>query len=244
MKRPVELILLDSGDSLRPPGFDVMMIIIASLGAVLATIQPISQPHVAARIILDPTLFATTLFLALRGSAGVAGLVQRGIMDVYLSYPLSRAQVFLSLSVSRVLLPALTLLSAPLIVAGVILLPVIASDPLAYLMVLGGYLLQAYMYGLVFMLAGIATRNTGTASIVSITFYFTYNIVMILLSTVGTALEKTVLVKLSDSMAFYYLVYRHLLGVGVDTLQLLFVPTLTLAILLLGLLYFVRRFEP
>ncbi|MEB3787662.1 MAG: hypothetical protein GSR78_02770, partial [Desulfurococcales archaeon] len=83
----VELALVDSSDSLRPPGFDVMMIIIASLGAALATMQPISEPHVAARIILDPTLFAATLFLALRGSAGTAGLVQRGIAAVYLSYP-------------------------------------------------------------------------------------------------------------------------------------------------------------
>ncbi|MCE4602343.1 MAG: hypothetical protein F7B18_04085 [Desulfurococcales archaeon] len=239
-----ELALVDSSDSLRPPGFDVMMVIIASLGAALATMQPISEPHVAARIILDPTLFAATLFLALRGSAGVAGLIQRGIVSIYLSYPVSRHSVYTAIVVSRVLLPAATLLSAPLLVAGLVLLPVVSVNPGYYILVFLAYLLQASMYGSFFLLAGLAAKSPGTASVVSITFYFAYNITMLILSAVGAAMGSNIVSGLADAMAFYYMVYRSLLGVGVEVWQLLLVPLLLLAMLLAGYVYFTRRFEP
>ena len=244
LRRLVELALVDSSDSLRPPGFDVMMVIIASLGAALATMQPISEPHVAARIILDPTLFAATLFLALRGSAGAAGLVQRGVAAVYLSYPVSRATVYAAIVFSRVLLPAATLLAAPLLVAGLVLLPVIAENPASYVVVFLAYLLQACMYGSVFLLAGLAARNPGTASVASITFYFAYNITMLILSAVGAALGSSIASGIADAMAFYYMIYRILLGVDVAPWQLLLVPALLVAALSIGLVYFTRRFEP
>lgn len=240
----VDLALVDSSDSLRPPGFDLMMVVIAALGAALATMQPIGEPHVAARIILDPTLFAATLFLALRGSAGVASLVQRGVIEVYLSYPLSRRSVYTALVVSRVILPAATLLSAPLLVAGIVLLPVISGGPGSYLAMFAAYLVQAVMYGSFFMLAGLAAKSSGTASVASITFYFAYNITMLILSAVGAALGSSVVAGIADAMAFYYMVYRVMLSVSVEAWQFILVPGLLALAHALSYVYFTRRFEP
>ncbi|MEB3774629.1 MAG: ABC transporter permease [Desulfurococcales archaeon] len=244
MRSIVNLVVIDSSDSLRPPAFDIMMIIISSLGAALATIQPISEPHVAARIILDPTLFAATIFLALRGSAGIAGLIQRGIMDVYLSYPVSRRSVFLIIYISRVVLPAGTLLVSPLLVAAIVLFPVVSRDPASYIIVFAAYLVQAVMFGSIFLLLGLVARSTGSASVASITVYFAYNITSLLLSIIGTTLRSDSMTSLADAMSFYYMVYRSMLGVEVELWQFLLVPAIILLVILAGYIYFTRRFEP
>ncbi len=72
VKRPFVLVVLDSLDSMRPPGFDIMMLVIAALGAVMATIQPASQSYILARLVLEPTLFTVALFLRLRGLSALA----------------------------------------------------------------------------------------------------------------------------------------------------------------------------
>ncbi len=247
-RRSLVLALMDGLDSLRPPGFDLMLFVIATLGAVLAAIQPLSEPYAAARIILDPTLFTVALFLALRGSAGLAGIVRTGIIEVYLSYPVSRRGVALALLASRILVPAASLLAVPLLVAGVLLYPVVSRDPASYLIVYTGYLVQALFYGSVFAAIALASKGTGTASILSITFYFAYNVAWLILQAVSGGMG--LLYEVAEAMHFNYIAYRYALiragseWLEITSLQALLVPVATLTVMAALVLYFERRFEP
>ena len=248
--RLVDLIVLDSLDSLRPPGFDLMVLVIATLGAILGSIQPATSSYLLARLILEPTLFTVALYLALRSAAGVASLVGEGIMEVYLSYPLSRGGLALALVTSRVLVPSLILLSVPLAVAGVILAPVVTRDPLGLLVVFTGYLVQAFFYGIVFLGIALSSRTSGTASILGITFYFAYNIVWMLLATLSPGLGSGLL-RLSVAMKFYEVLYYYAMSLsGVHPsiepglLGFTLVPTMTLIALAGTIAYFKWRFEP
>ncbi|HID42037.1 MAG TPA: hypothetical protein EYP33_07810 [Pyrodictium sp.] len=244
MRKLGYLATVDGYDSLRPPAFDLMLVVISTLGAVLASIQPIARPQVAARIILDPTLFAVTLFLALRGSSGLAGLVQRGILQVYMSYPVSRSTVHATLFISRVLAPAALLMISPLVVTAVMLWPVVSRGLVEYMLVYAGYLIQAVFYGSVFMMISLVARSPGTSSVSSITFYFAYNVIHVILSAVGQALSSSTLIAISDSMMFYYMMYRSLLDVNISIINLALVPAMLVVVYAMSHLYFTRRFEP
>ncbi len=239
---------LDGLDSLRPPGFDVMLIIIAGLGGVLASIQPLSEPYSAARVVLDPTLFTVALFLALRGSSGLAHSIRSGVVEVYLSYPVSRWQAALALLLSRIIVPAATLLAAPLAVAGIVLYGVIARDPAGYLLVYAGYLVQALLYGTVFALMAVAAKSPGTASVASITFYFAYNVIWII--SQALAGQVAWLERLSSSLYYNYVVYRVAIARGtgapleVPVLDATLVPLATLLAAAAFTVYIARRFEP
>ncbi len=238
------LVMIDSSDSLRPPGFDLMILLIATLGAVLASIQPIVEAHVAVRIILDPTLFATAIFLALRSSAGITSLVQSGGINTYMSYPLSRLGVAVGLFLSRVLIPAASLLLVPLIVAGVILWPTISRGLDNYALMYVAYLIQALLYGSMFTVIAVVSRSPGTASVASIAVYFTYNVLSLIFSVLGSSMGVSLLVDIGDAMGFNYMVYRSLLGEHVLLWQLAMVPILTTILIASILTYFTRRFEP
>jgi len=247
--RALRLAALDGLDSLRPPGFDVMMFVIATLGAVLAAVQPLSEPYALARMILDPTLFTVALFLALRGSAGLAGLIRGGILEVYLSYPVGRVGVAAAILASRILVPAASLLALPLIVASILLYPVVARDPAGLLIVYAGYMVQAVFYGLVFALIAVATKNTGTASIASITFYFAYNVIWFIIRAVSPS-PDSILYTAAEALHFNYIAYRYAIiragtgGLEIGTLQAVLVPAATLALAAAFILYMARRFEP
>ncbi|MEB3805945.1 MAG: hypothetical protein GSR73_00295 [Desulfurococcales archaeon] len=247
--RLLTLILLDSADSLRPPGFDVMMLVIAALGAVIATIQPVTKSYVLARLVLEPTLFTVALYLGLRGASGLASLVSYGVVEVYMSYPVSRRTVILGILTSRVVVPALTLLFIPLLVAGIIVYPVVLDGPAQYLIVYGGYVVQALLYGTAFLLIALASKSSGTASVLSITFYFAYGVVWLLMQTLAPSLGDWAL-HLSIAMMFYRvayftaLSYEGLSTIRLTTMDYLFVPVLLLSLLATLLYYFERRFEP
>ncbi|MEB3860385.1 MAG: hypothetical protein LRS43_04165, partial [Desulfurococcales archaeon] len=161
-----------------------------------------------------------------------------------MAYPLSRMQLALVLLASRVFLPALALMSAPLLVAAVILYPVVSGDPLGYLVMFSAYLGQALLYGLAFTLISLKARSPGTATIASITFYFAYIVSSILLATLSPALRRPLLGEVADAMSLYVVVNRYLTGAGVEYWQLALVPAVVLALLLVALSYFARRFEP
>ena len=249
VRRVLRLAALDGLDSLRPPSFDVMMLVIATLGAVLAAVQPLSESYAAARMILDPTLFTVALFLALRGSAGLAGLVGSGVLEVYLSYPVHRRGVALALLTSRILVPAASLLALPLLVASILLYPVVSRDPAGLLIVYGGYLLQAFFYGVVFSLIAVVAKSTGTASVASITFYFAYNVIWIIIQAISPGPEST-LYTLAEALHFNYIAYRYAIiragavGLEIEPFQALLVPMATLAATIAFIVYLERRFEP
>jgi len=242
------LAVLDGLESLRPPGFDLMLLVIAGLGGVLAGIQPLSEPYSVARVVLDPTLFTVALFLALRGASGLAHAASSGIMEVYLSYPVPRWGVALALLASRVVVPAAALLAAPLLVAATLLYGVVARDPLAAAVVYGGYLVQALLYGTVFALIAVAARSPGTASIASITFYFAYNVLWIISRALSG--QVPLLDRLASSLYYNYVAYRYVVreatgaGAQVTLLDATLVPAMAAAAALAFTLYLARRFEP
>jgi len=247
--RALRLAALDGLDSLRPPSFDVMMLVIGTLGAVLAGVQPLSEPYALARMILDPTLFTVALFLALRGSAGLASLIREGIVEVYLSYPVSRGGVAAALLISRILVPAASLLALPLLVASILLYPVVARDPGGLLIVYSGYLVQALFYGVVFALIAVAAKNTGTASVASITFYFAYNVIWFIIQAVSPGPDSA-LYTMAEALHFNYIAYRYAIiragaqGLEIGLLQACLIPSATIALALVFVWYMSRRFEP
>lgn len=249
VKRPLMLAVLDSLDSLRPPGFDLMMLVIAALGSVMATIQPASQSYILARLVLEPTLFTVALYLGLRGASGLASLVREQIIEVYMSYPVSRLGVILSIILSRVLIPAFMLLALPILIAGLLLYPIVLRDPLSYLLVFSGYFVQSLLYGVVFLLIALASRSSGTASVLSITFYFAYNVIWILIQSLSTTLG-TWAQKLTVAMQFYRVTYfAALKHAGLQTASItigeaVFVPFIIISSTVVLLIYFMRRFEP
>lgn len=249
LRRPFVLVIMDSIDSMRPPGFDIMMLVIAALGAIMATIQPASQSYILARLVLEPTLFTVALYLGLRGASGLASLVKQQIIEVYMSYPVSRLGVITSILLSRVLIPAAMLLALPIIISGILLYPVVFKDPISYVLVFSGYYVQAILYGVVFLLIAIVSRSSGTASVLSITFYFAYNIIWLLIQSLSSSLGAWA-EHMAIAMKFYRVTYfMALQHVGLRTMDItlveyLFVPAIIGASTLSLVLYFTRRFEP
>lgn len=248
-RKILSLIVLDSLDSLRPPGFDVMMLVIAALGAVMATIQPATQSYILARLVLEPTLFTVALYLGLRGASGLASLVREDIIAVYLSYPVSRMGVAFSILASRVVIPAFALLGLPSLIAGIILYRVVVGDPLAYLAVFTGYFIQALLYGVVFLFIALTTRSSGTASVLSITFYFAYNVIWLLIQSLAPSLgswaDEVALAMQFQRVAYFAVLHHEGLSPSRVTLgEYLFVPILIIVFLALLIVYFDRRFEP
>ena len=239
----IELIVMDSYDSLKPPAFDIMLVVIGVLGATLAALQPITDPKTAARAILEPTLFTASLFLALRGSAGITDLLRSGVLQVYMSYPLPRLSVLAAILASRIVVPAAILLSLPLIVAAVLLAPVVARDPVGYIVVYLAYLLQAMFYGMAFAAIALNSKSPGVSSVGSITFYFAWNVVSLILGILGLSMANDFMVRVGDAMGFQNMVYRALEGFDVATWQLLLVPAAALLITTYMIYYFTRRFE-
>ncbi len=246
--RVIWLAVLDGLDSMRPPGFDIMLLVIAGLGGILAGIQPLSESYALARVVLDPTLFTAALFLALRGSAGLAHTVSGGVAQVYLSYPVSRPGVAAALLASRIVAPAVTLLAAPLIVAGTLLYPVAAANPEGLAIVYLGYLAQALLYGFTFALIAVASKNPATASVASITFYFAYNVIWIIAQALGPQYEA--LQQVAGALYYNYVAYRIAIAratgapLEVTTLEATLVPALAAAAAAAFTLYMARRFEP
>ncbi|GAB6148167.1 hypothetical protein [Stetteria hydrogenophila] len=253
------LLSIDAADSLRPPGFDLMLILVAALSAVLTVLQPVTDPASLTVIALDPTLAATALFLAFRAGAGLTSLAESGILQVYLAYPVSRAGLALTLWASRILAPALILVLAPVTVAAVIHYPIVAANPARLAAAVAGYLLQALLYGTGFALIALKSRNSGMASLLSLAFYFTYTATGIILIVLSASLGKETLGEIGYALLLYRAVTNYLHSKAAATLnastptvtllgetqpwQLAVVPALLAAMLAAYILYYTRRLE-
>jgi ABC-type transport system involved in multi-copper enzyme maturation permease subunit len=245
--RIAALILLDSSDSLKAPAFDFMLLAVSAIAAALASIQPTTNAAALADAALDPAVvFAVSLYLAMRASSGLASLASGGVMQLYLSYPLSRAQVALSLYLSRILLPVLVLVGAPLAVAATIVPGVVASSIWAYLASYLAYTTYLVFLGTLFALIGLTTKSTGTSAVASLAAYFVYAGVALLFNVMSAARGSLLLHKLAMSMNFYPVVSTALRtpGVALSLWQYLLVPLLLLGLVVAYFSYMKWRFEP
>ncbi len=243
--RIARLAALDLSDTLRPPGFDALIVVAAALGGLLAGVQPLVSGYAAAATVLEPTLFAATVFLAVRGAAGVTGLVEQGIMQVYLSYPVSRAGVALALYFSRVVAPSALVLGVPSLVAALLLAPVVARDFEGFVAMYTVYLSHAFFYGSVFSLIALKARSPGTSGVASVAFYFAYEVLSIVFAQIGSGAGGGLFLDLALAMKPGIALYNLYSGVGdVSMFHVLALPVATAILSAIYLWYFARRFEP
>jgi len=244
-RKTLKLAVLDMLESLKPPTFDIMLIIISAIGASLSALQPLSNSVIVAENILDPLVYFTvTLYLAMRVSSGVAELVENGIMEVYLSYPIDRISLAISIFVSRILVPTLILVGAPLLVASIILYKVVMANIAGLLEVYGAYIIIITMYGLVFAIVALAVKSSASAAALSMTFAFLYMGLGLILPMIASSTGKMLLVKLSQALNFNVLVSNYLQGAPADLWQLLIVPSILITLYIIYLAYFKYKFEP
>lgn len=234
---------VDVSDVLRPPGLDVLILLVAALGSALVTIQPVTSPVVATRIALDPTLFAAALFLAVRGSAGMAYLIQSGIVNVYLTYPIGKVPLAVLLIISRVFVPSLIVLAAPLVILTLLLSSVMLKGPEKALGLYLGFFFQASLYGLLFLLFALRSRSQSTSGLLSVSAYFAYVALALILQAIGRSIDNELVRKVGDAMYLPEMVYSSYMRGGVETWQILFVPTIVVFLFVLIVWYFSRRFE-
>ena len=243
--RLATLTALDLADTLKPPGFDVMMVLLAALGGSLAVIQPLTQGYVIVFSVLEITMIAITIFLALRGAAGITSLIESGIMNVYLSYPIPREGVAIVLLVSRVLVPSILLLGAPTLVAVIILWRNVIDNPLEVVAMYSSYLIQAFFYGSVFALISLRAKTPGASGVVSVAFYFVYNVAAVLLAHIGASRGVEELTKIANSMILHIALYNMYSGAyNLDLWNLAFVPLAAGLTASTFIVYFTVRFEP
>ncbi|MCE4609972.1 MAG: hypothetical protein F7C36_06315 [Desulfurococcales archaeon] len=247
LKRIYGLLSLDLSDTIRPPLLYFMVFVITLLSVVLAYVQLFSTTESLAMNILRPTLLATALFLALRGASGISQLVSNRVMEVYLSYPVSRLSIAIVLYISRVVVPSILLITIPLLAAGIVLEPLVVQESSNYILMGISFLVQALFYGSVFVLIALVAKSTGTTSILSLLFYFSYNIIALILSSVSSSVTST-LFRLAQAMSFYMTVYNSL-TTNIEALrpylwEYLLVPSLTSLSALAFILIMSRRFEP
>lgn len=237
------ILYIDVSDTLRPPGLDILVLLLAILGAILVSIQPVTSPLIASRMVLDPTLLALALFLAIRSSAGLATLIQTGVINVYLSYPLSKATIALVLLISRVLIPSLLILAVPLATSIILLGPTMYKGLDVILSSYASFLLQSLLYGSLFILIAVRVRSQASSGILSVAVYFTYIALNLILSGIGSAIGNEILRKVGDSMFLPEIVYHAYTSGDYDIWQLALVPTLATTAMIAYLVYFSRRFE-
>ncbi len=244
-RRLLAIISLDLSDTLRPPGFDAMILLLAALGGSLAVIQPLTEGYVIVFSVLEVTIIAVTIFLALRGAAGITSLIENGVMNVYLSYPVSREGIALALLVSRVLVPSILLLGAPTLVASVILWRNVVESLAEVLAMYTAYLVQASFYGSVFALISLKAKTPGTSGVISVAFYFVYNVAAILLAQVGASRGVEELTQIANSMVLHIALYNMYSGAyNLEEWNLAFVPLAAGITASLFIAYFTARFEP
>jgi ABC-type transport system involved in multi-copper enzyme maturation permease subunit len=243
LSRAYHVLYIDVSDVLRPPGLDVLVVLLAMLGAILVSIQPVTSPLVASRMALDPTLIATALFLAIRSSAGLAMLIQSGILSVYLTYPIHRVTVAVILLVSRVVIPSAIILATPLATTLILLGSTLYRGLDVILGMYLAFLLQSILYGSIFLLIAVMVKSQATSGILSVAAYFTYVALHLILTGIGGAMGSDVVRRIGEAMYLPDIAYYAYSNLDHEVWQLTLVPALTTLALVAYLAYMSRRFE-
>lgn len=249
LRRSLELLYMDLWDALRPPSFDIMLLVVAALGGAVSVLQPVSSAvaaigPVSAFSPVTLALFVATIYIAIRASSDLVNIVQGGIMQVYMSYPISRPSVAGVLYMTRSLIPASILIGLPALVTAIMLYPVVLKGLGDFVVLWLAYLLQSQLYGIAFLLISSRFRSAGTAIVASISFYFGYVALSGIFELLGALDNIPSLINASNSMGFYYVVYYWLTGQRPSGWEFAVVPTLVTVLLTLYFYYFARRFEP
>ncbi|MGC9071630.1 MAG: hypothetical protein ACP5HK_02905 [Acidilobus sp.] len=249
LRRPLELLYMDLWDALRPPAFDIMLLVVAILAGALTVLQPVSSGMAA----MAPSngfnpvylsLFVTTIYIALRSSSDLVNVIQSGVMQVYMSYPVSRRAVAAVLYVTRSLIPAVLLLGLPALIMAIILYPVVLRNPAQYLALWASYLLQSQMYGAFFLLLSTRLRSPGAAMVASVSFYFSYIAFSTFLGLLGIMDGIGPLLRISNAMGFYYAIYYYMTMSDEPAWIVFVVPALFMAFIATYFTYVIRGFEP
>jgi ABC-2 type transport system permease protein len=243
LTRVYHILYIDISDVLRPPGLDVLVVLLAMLGAILVSIQPVTSPIIASRIALDPTLIATALFLAIRSSAGLATLIQSGILNLYLTYPIHRVTVAVVLLVSRVIIPSALILATPLVTILILLGSTLYRGLDVILGMYLAFLFQAVLYGSIFLLVAVRVKSQATSGILSVAAYFTYIALHLILTGIGGAIGSDVVRRVGEAMYLSDIAYYAYSNLDYEVWQLTLVPGLSILVILAYLTYMSRRFE-
>ncbi len=243
LARVYHILYIDLSDALRPPSLDVLVVLLAMLGAILVSIQPVTSPLIASRIALDPTLIATALFLAIRSSAGLATLIQTGVLSLYLTYPVHRATVALIILVSRVLIPSTLILATPLATVTILLGPTLYKGFDVILGMYIAFLFQAILYGGIFLLIAVIVKSQATSGVLSVAAYFTYTALHLILTGIGGAVGNELVRRIGESLYLPDIAYYAYSSPDYEVWQLTIVPGLAVLVLLAYLVYMSRRFE-
>lgn len=239
----LELTIIDLSDVLRPPGLDILLVIVATLGSLIVSIVPITDASSFSRGVLDPTLIALVLFLAIRSASGIASLMESGVLTIYLSYPIPRSHIFIALLVSRVVIPSALILAVPLTTALVVLKFTMIDEldkiGLYYL----AFVLQSLFYGVIFALFAFLMRRQTASGIASVSAYFLVITLNIILPTIGDVLENELLTELGLALSLPDILYRYVNGLEYELWQFTIIPLFAILAIITSFLYFTRRFE-
>ncbi|MEM4507306.1 MAG: hypothetical protein QXP48_02435 [Acidilobaceae archaeon] len=229
---------------MRPPGIDILLTIVAAIGAVIVSVQPVTDPASFSRGVLDPTLLALVIFLAARSTTGVASLTESGIMSLYMSYPLSRPGVFLVLLISRVLLPSALMLFVPLLTALITLKTTMLDELKRIALFYLAFLIQALFYGSLFLFIALLVKSQAVSAIAGVTAYFIVVALNTVLPLIGTARDIEFLVDFGSALSLPDIVYQNTRGAEPQLWQYALIPFGAVFLAIVAVLYFSRRFEP
>lgn len=244
MGRTLAFLSMELEDITRPPIYDALLVVSMILGGLYASIIPrISAVKLAIDVTNIP-LFIAIIYLAIRGSAGLASLVSNTVLQLYLTYPLSRRIILTVLLITRILLPSILIVGSPLLTASIIMFSTVSEELLEVLIIFAGRIMYLYFIGIIFMLIALGTKRTTLAGILSIVFYFAYIFIAGIMTTLSFVLELQVFKYIALSLMFSDTLNNYVIGLNVPYWTLIPVPLASIILTVLLYIYFTRRFEP
>ncbi len=245
MAKSYPLLLMDIEDILKPPVYDILLGIAVVMGGFNALIIPVASSVQLASTATSVPLFIALIYIAIRCGAGVASLISNNIMQLYLSYPISRLKMLLMLLFTRILLPILIIIGLPLLAATVFLSKIVASDIIGFLAVFGGRILFSFFLGVVSLLFALSSKRVGVAVVLSIVFYFAYNMMSGIFMAFSALLGEKTYMYIAQSLTFSDTLNAYLMGATETPLWVFIpVPVATIMLTILSTIYFTKRFEP
>lgn len=244
MGRITTLFSMDLEDIVRPPVYDALLIVSMILGGLYASILPrVSAVKLAIDVTSIP-LFIAIIHLAVRGSAGIASLISNNVLQLYMAYPVSKRTLLTVMLITRVLVPSLLIVGAPLFVSSMLMVNVIAEKPLDVLIVFAGRIIYLYFIGVIFVLIALGAKRPMLAGALSIVFYFAYMFIGGILSVLSFVTGEEIYIHIMRSMMFSDTLNSYLIGMNIPYWTLIPVPVASILTTTLLYMYFTRRFEP
>ncbi len=244
MSRLKALTSMDLEDIARPPVYDVLVIVSGILGGLYASIMPRAT---AVRLAVDVSsipLIIAIIYLAVRGAAGVASLIANGVFQLYLSYPISRRAIATILVLTRILVPSIIIVGAPMLIASIMQFNVVSRDIARFLAVFSGRIIYLYFIGIVFLLIALASKRAMLAGALSIVFFFAYIFINGILNMLYFLLGNEVFLRIAQSLSFSDTLNNYLIGLNIPYWTLIPLPVASIVLTILLYMYVEKRFEP